>query len=283
MRIGFYVSGVKAFDRQIGQAFCRGAGRAGHQCELIDLGAYREPDATFDVIACIGVRSLRCFYAYRGVGRHAIYIDKGYYRHANPYRQHYYRMAVDAFQPLAYFQRHRPHDRLHALHWPTQPMRSPGQGVQIVIDGPSDKYCMLRGLTNMQAYVQDIIARIRQTSNRTVVYRPRLTFNKPTPVPGVAFSSPENNLAHALRGAYAFVTHGSNASVESLIQGVPVFVTGDAIATPLARTDLALINDPYYPSDTQRYQFLADLAYCQFTLDEFGGGLAWDSIKDELT
>jgi hypothetical protein len=70
--------------------------------------------------------------------------------------------------------------------------------------------------------------------------------------------------------------------VDAIIAGVPVIITGDGIAKPLGRATLKYINDLYYPTDTERYQFLCDLAYIQWNLDELRNGLAWSHIKPQI-
>jgi hypothetical protein len=81
-------------------------------------------------------------------------------------------------------------------------------------------------------------------------------------------------ISEALASARAIVTHHSNVAVEALAAGVPVHCfTGAAAAcsVPLDR----LCERP-----EGREQFLADVAYLQWSLDEMRSGAYWAHIKE---
>ena len=66
--------------------------------------------------------------------------------------------------------------------------------------------------------------------------------------------------------------------VEAVIAGVPVVVISKGACAAESVADLELVNvfDPRFPDDAERQQWLADLAYCQFRLEEITSGLAWE-------
>lgn len=280
MLIRLYVSD-KAREHQIAQAFCEGAHRFGHRTEVCSTGSYTAPDPAIDIAVMVGVKGIsgRCFHDFRAAGRRIILIDKGYCRHPDPQQRHYFRLSVDAPQPLAYLQR-RPHDAQRRLHlpWTIRPRRSSGR--HIIFAGSSEKYCRFHALGDATAYADAVIQQLKRDSDRPIVYRPKPSWVAAVPIAGSLFSRPPRTLGHELHDAYALVTHGSNAALEAILAGVPCIVLGDGIARPMSRTTLADINDLYYPPDHERLQWLADVAHCQFTLPEFSQGLAWDSIQD---
>lgn len=83
-----------------------------------------------------------------------------------------------------------------------------------------------------------------------------------------------------LRDCWAVVTWSSNAAVESLIAGVPVFVTAPwAASARMGSADLTTIERPRYPAG--RETWLATLANSQWTLDEMRSGKAWAQLQDQ--
>lgn len=81
-------------------------------------------------------------------------------------------------------------------------------------------------------------------------------------------------------GVYATIAFNSIAALESVLYGIPAFVTVPCAASPLASTDLSKLNDPYYPNQDLIYQHCCGLAYGQFTLEEIETGYAWNILKN---
>jgi hypothetical protein len=76
-------------------------------------------------------------------------------------------------------------------------------------------------------------------------------------------------------GVFATVAFNSIAALESVIYGVPAFVTVPCAASPLAQTDLSQISAPAYPDKSLVQDHCASLAYGQFTHEEIANGSAW--------
>ena len=84
----------------------------------------------------------------------------------------------------------------------------------------------------------------------------------------------------ALNNCRAVITHNSTASTDSCIRGVPTFCTSDlAICWPVANTDLLKIESPIYPDRTQ---WLYDLGYMLWSIDEIRSGMVYKRFKDKL-
>jgi hypothetical protein len=84
-------------------------------------------------------------------------------------------------------------------------------------------------------------------------------------------------LPEALRTAHALVTHSSNVAIEAVCLGTPVFVAPTSAAAPVGRTDLESIEEPAYPD---RQEWLAHLAYNQFSFEEIRDGRAWRMLLE---
>ena len=75
----------------------------------------------------------------------------------------------------------------------------------------------------------------------------------------------------------AALGHGSNAAVESVILGTPVFVDRASAAALVGLTDLKQIENPVYPD---RQQWLNNLAYNQWNEQELVDGTLWRMLGD---
>ena len=82
--------------------------------------------------------------------------------------------------------------------------------------------------------------------------------------------------------ARVVVSHGGNIGFDAVVSGVPHFAVADSIARPLSETAWDRVGAPYVPSEERRMQWLHDLAYCQWNLDEFADGTAWRYVRETL-
>jgi hypothetical protein len=80
-------------------------------------------------------------------------------------------------------------------------------------------------------------------------------------------------------GVYATVAMNSIAALESVLYGIPAFVSVPCAASPLASTDLSQLSAPYRPSENLIKKQSYNIAYGQFTQDEILNGSAWSIIN----
>lgn len=83
-------------------------------------------------------------------------------------------------------------------------------------------------------------------------------------------------------GVYATVSFNSIASLESVLYGIPSFVTVPCAASPVASTDLSMLKNLYKPSEQTILDQCHTLAYGQYTHEEILDGTAW-KIVNEIT
>jgi hypothetical protein len=81
-------------------------------------------------------------------------------------------------------------------------------------------------------------------------------------------------------GVYATVSFNSIASLESVLYGIPAFVSVPCAASPLASTDLSQLKDPYKPELDLIIKQCKTLAYGQFREDEILNGTAWKILNE---
>ena len=204
----------------------------------------------------------------RKAGRTFYYGDHAYFRAGR-----FYRVTRNAFQLTARDFGAEPVDfrgmkaraeglrRLDALGVDLAPWRR--DGAHVLVCPPDDAIGRLMGF-DPAAWQADVLGRLRAHTDRPLRIRDRRAA-KP--------------LARDLAGAWALVTWTSNAAVEAVCAGVPVFCTGDCAAAVMGRTDPVNIEYPVYPDG--RRDWAAKLAANQWTLDEIAAGDAWWALNKE--
>lgn len=275
MKVAFLASD-KEREQDLAAAFCAGVRAHGGEAETIDLTGAPVDLAEFDAAAMVGVKSFEYWEGARMAGCVPIMLDKGYVRDrvrgAKTWR--YWRVAVGDHHPKL---QARPPERFAALGLTAQPWRKTGK--HIILAGSSAKYHAFYGLPDPTTYAREVVARLREVTNRPIVYRPKPSWRDAVPIKGCRYSTNTEHISAVLRGAWALVTHGSNASFEAALAGVPSIVLGNGIAKPLSSTDLGEIEAPRLGN---RARWFASLAYCQWTLEEFESGEAWAEIKGQV-
>lgn len=94
----------------------------------------------------------------------------------------------------------------------------------------------------------------------------------------------ERNLGYTIydafdSGVYATVAMNSIAALESVLYGIPAFVSVPCAASPLASNDLSQLRNPYKPDFKLIEKQCYNIAYGQFTNDEIINGTAWKILQ----
>jgi UDP:flavonoid glycosyltransferase YjiC (YdhE family) len=281
MKIAFLTSD-KPREHILADAFLMGARRHGHETLVLPLKA--EPEVgPYDVACMVGVKSRELFRLHHKAGIPTIYFDKGYSRgksNSPVAGWEYWRVAINHHHPTARLGERLPDDRLRRLGLHIQPWRR--RGKRIIVAGSSAKYHEFYGLSEPTRYAEKLIAQLRELSGRPIVYRPKPSWREAVPVDGAAFSRPPESLDNLLRGAHVLITHGSNSCFEAALAGIPSIVLGEGVAKPISSTKLEAVEAPFVASDRARRQWLAALAYWQWTHAEMASGQAWEFLGKEL-
>jgi hypothetical protein len=80
-------------------------------------------------------------------------------------------------------------------------------------------------------------------------------------------------------GVYATVAMNSIAALESVLYGIPAFVSVPCAASPLASTDLSQLDNPFFPDIELIQKQCYNIAYGQFTHTEILNGTAWKILQ----
>jgi hypothetical protein len=135
------------------------------------------------------------------------------------------------------------------------------EGSHVVVAEPSPTYAKFH---NIEGWTQKTVERLKQLTDRPLVLRDK------------EMQRFGRKLHEDIKNAHALVAHGSNAAVEAVIMGCPVFVDPCSAASLVGRTDLEDIESPAYPD---REKWAHSLAYCQFDERELVDGTLWRLIK----
>lgn len=276
LSVAVYIIENHARSMRTCAAMLAGIKACGDQAAVIHEHGYDGPTHGVAVFYGMAGQLPRIFNDHRKEGRTAIYIDLGYWQRKIKARfDGYHKVSVGARHPTAYFQQ-RSHcrSRIDALGVTAKSWRD---GTHVLVAGMGDKGARAEGFAPEQ-WERDAIARLRENTDRPIIYRPKPSWKEAKPIEGVGYSPRTETIEAALKDCHAVVTHHSNAAVDGLVDGVPVFCW-DGVAAPMALQSLKQIEQPHRPDG--RDEWLAAIAWTQFTLDEMAEGLPWRHLKDE--
>jgi hypothetical protein len=153
------------------------------------------------------------------------------------------------------------------LHW--SGWKSHDKKILLVL--PNPKACICYDI-DCDRWVAETTEKIKTYSNLPIEIR-------------VKGSRRERNHGYSIydafdTGVYATVSFNSIASLESVLYGIPAFISVPCAASPLASTDLSMLKDPYKPSLETITKQCRTLAYGQFRQDEILDGTAWKIINE---
>jgi hypothetical protein len=184
------------------------------------------------------------------------YGDKGYFK-----RDAYIRLTRNAYQHDG--RGEASPDRFRRFDLPIRPWRTTGRHIVVCPNSPA--YFRLFGL-NADDWLQDVQDQLARTTDREVHIRWKSDVRV-------------RPLEADLVDAWAVVVFSSNAAVDALLAGVPVFVLAPfCAAARMGLSTLASIEVPFYPDD--RESFAWNLAAHQWTLEEIARGEAWHALHD---
>lgn len=225
-----------------------------------------------DVAIAYGWIHRDIFHAYRDAGARFAYWDLGYWnrRPKNAPSDGHHRLAVDDWDTAAKMIRDCPSDRFEQLGIEIRDRQAPGEN--ILVAGMSDKAAWTHGYAYNEWEDRTVLELSRMAPGQSIVLRPKP--NKRAP----AATSLESDLNHCK----LLVTHHSNAAVDALLTGVPMWAkkgVASLLASPeLTSTDLAHPGG-LYPHPEAVRGLMHDIAYAQWSVPEMRSGAAWEHIR----
>jgi len=201
------------------------------------------------------------------------------------FRQHTWRMGINGINKEAYFGPSGNSDyRANKLMIKSKPWRINKDG-HILICTQSYISEQWKNYPPIEEWLDSVITHIRNQTDRKIVIRPHPRF--PVRLKGdysdVYFQPPQHVKNDVwdleLDNVYAVVNATSSPGVQSVLEGVPAFVGEESMASPVAN---AIYGSYESPSMPDRTQWINDLAYSEWTLDEIKTGMPLSRIMPKL-
>lgn len=276
----------KGYETALAPALIEGAFACGDEIVVKHTEEYRGPEGDGGIIIGVVKREILWDHQKRAVP--LLYLDKGYVRSRTQWRElslpTWWRLCWNATHPTPYLmQLNAPVDRMQ-MSGMTEPSYRSNPSGHVVLLGSSQKFHHTEGLVHPTEWAKDIIARLSDlTPHRMIIYRPKPSWQDAEPIEGSNFSHGNKSpVAEDLRSAYCSITYGSIACVDSILAGIPCIVLGNGVARPVSSSTLESVRSPLWAPRTMLRQWLANLAYCQFTPPEIQSGFAWATLKEQM-
>ena len=163
-------------------------------------------------------------------------------------------------------------------------------GDNIIILGQHSASEQWRGMPKMNIWFEQQINEIRKYTSRPIQVRPHprnpigLDTKK---YKNVSIARPimdadtidDTNFKDTLKDAWAVVNHSSNPAMETVINGIPVFVSESSLCYDVGNHSLSNINNPVMPD---RQEWANKLSYTEWFQEEIAIGLPWKNIKERI-
>lgn len=280
MLVVFWASMSKEREMRIARALGEAVEASGHTFELRSTTDFKYPRGDLGCIFGVKRPARRFIDEHKRVGANFLFFDKPHFRQKLE-GEVMYRASLNSYMP-GELTRYDDGERFRRLR---RPVCNWMKGEAIVIAGGSQKHADFNGLGNATEWAEDVVRQVReQEPQRPIVYRPKPSWHDAVPIADTRFSGRAETIQQVLDGAWCLITHSSNAVVDAIVAGVPTFVLGEHPARKLSSTKL----DDYgwlgmeAHSRQAREDFLADLMWCNFTVEEIRSGWPWANICRQL-
>jgi hypothetical protein len=212
-------------------------------------------------------------------GRNYYYVDTGYFGNfpsiANPTgKKIYHRIVKNDLQHSTL--KERPADRWIKLVGNDPRLEWKGwkrNGKKILLVLPNPKACNFYNF-DTETWIDEIKKEINKYTDMPIEVRVKGSRS---------YRNHEYSIYDAFdSGVHATVCFNSIAALESILYGIPAFISVPCAASPIANSDLSKLMDPWRPDRELIVKQCQNLAYGQFTVEEITNGTAW-KILNEFT
>ena len=125
---------------------------------------------------------------------------------------------------------------------------------------------------DQQDWIDTTVADLKKYTKREIVVR-----NKPRPN-NKWWNKP---ILEDLKDTYCLVTNMSLAAVDAVTHNVPAIAHQRNVASHVTSRDISKIEEPFKPDVKTLKAWMTVLSEHQFTLDEIGRGVAYESLKKQ--
>jgi len=165
-----------------------------------------------------------------------------------------------------------PH-RANALGLKAQPWKDSGKNIIIACQRTDSEQWV--GQPNIDVWLNQTIATIKQHSDRPIIVRPHprqaippvdAVVHRPKQIPRTYDSFDFDN---SLSSAWCVVNWNSGPGSQAIVNGIPAFVGPNSLAAPVGNLDWTQIENPARPD---RAGWLEQLAHTEWTVNEIATG-----------
>jgi len=197
-------------------------------------------------------------------GRRFYYIDNGYF--GNTGRKIWFRIIRDNVHDTRDIIP-RPRDRLDRCDIV---LRARQKGTRVLLAPPSEKSFLMWNM-DQQQWIDETLYQLRAVTDRPIDVRYKQKRD---------IRMKNSPIEHSLDDVHCVVTYNSVIAVESIMLGVPAITLRPNAAAVVSSRNINDIEDPVFPDDDLREQWLRHLSYSQFTFDEMSDGTAFRILNE---
>lgn len=211
----------------------------------------------------------------------------GYNRNIGRNSQDYYQLSFDCIKNLGrYYTENSPPDRFNRFRRPIMPWQKFNNEGNVLLIGQV-RYGIASQHIDIQKWYRIVYETVMNTANPP--FRGRIGFrNHPNgqPIKDILNKCSKlkelqpRSYRHDLLSSTCTITFSSQAAIESVIMGVPVVACSKVcLGYEFMGIGLAKFQRP---AEFPREQWLYNLAYTQYNVEEMAEGLAWDMLRPHV-
>jgi len=265
LNITFYQRTFQAHASKYFEAFVKGLKRHGYKAEWLSDESYKP----CDLAVIWGLRFPHIIEGQKDSGQDYLVMERGYFGDRNEYCS----LGFNGLNGRAEFHADKsPPDRWQKHRIDIEPWHIGGDHYLLMgqVNGDQSLYS-----TDIRKWYKDVIAKLKNITSRPILFRPHplaRQHDKGLDVDGVKAGC---TIGEAFEGTYCAITYNSNSGVDAVLNGIPLITMDQGSMA----WDLALHEITTERITPLRDQWLYDLAYKQWTMDEMASGEAWDHLK----
>lgn len=207
--------------------------------------------------------------------------------------EHYYSFGFNGLKRNAYYRNQNcSDDRWKQLNTQLQPWREPKPDQSILIIGQTLNGSSTQNV-NIAKWHNAVVRKCLEETERHIIFRVHRNYTRGNDYSILKKELLQNNrvelsfhetgkpLAEDLERSFLTVVYNSNACVESIIKGIPVYAANSgAMSWEVSNQGRDILTDLKMPD---RQQWANNIAYCQWTLEELRNGKAWKHLRKAIT
>lgn len=233
-------------------------------------------DSSDDPIVLRGILKKKWIHRCWEDNRDFYFVDTGYFGNeatqSNPNGWKYWHRIVKNNLQHGNEIVNRPADRFQNFKKKFQPWKKDGR--KILIAAPDEKPMKFYE-KDLDLWLEETIKEIKKYTDRPIEIRRRNKLRLTRTTVDTLQDALDNDV-------FALVTFNSNAAVESIFHGIPVFALApQSAAAPVSLNDLSKIENPYYPDKDKLFAWGCHLAYGQFHISEMQTGKAKGILEEQ--